>query len=67
MKTQFTVPDMMCGHCEMTIRKALTALPGVQEIEVNLKKKKVTVQHDAAVTAELLLQTVTAEGFHPAL
>ena len=67
IKTQMTVPDMMCAHCEKAIRGALAALPGVTGIDVDLKIKKVTVSHDPSVTEQTLLQTVAAEDFHPEL
>ncbi len=63
--TVLIVPDMMCGHCEMTIRKALSALPGVGEITVDLTKKTVEIHHKDSVTSEELSEIVTGEGFHP--
>ncbi len=65
--TTLIVPDMMCGHCEKTIRTALSALEGVGDIAVDLTKKTVAVNHDDAVTPQMLLDTVAAEDFHPEL
>lgn len=65
--TVLTVPDMMCGHCEMTVRKALSALDGVSDLSVDLQKKTVTVSHAAGISAEALLGAIAAEGFHPQL
>ena len=65
--TTLLVPDMMCGHCEKAIRTALSALPHVGEISVDLAAKTVTVTHDEALTAQTLLDTVAAEDFHPEL
>ena len=65
--TTLIVPDMMCGHCEKTIRTALSNLDGVGEIAVDLTKKTVAVNHDDAVTPQILLDTVAAEDFHPEL
>lgn len=68
MKTTIvTVPDMMCGHCEKAIRTALSKVDGVGEIAVDLAKKTVTVQHEDSVTAQVLLDTIAAEDFHPQL
>ena len=68
MKTTIvTVPDMMCAHCEKAIRTALSKVDGVGEIAVDLAKKTVTVQHEDAVTAQTLLDTIAAEDFHPQL
>lgn len=65
--TLMTVPDMMCGHCEKTIRNALSTLQGVEVITVDLAAKTVTVTHDDSVSAQQLLNTVAAEDFHPQL
>ncbi|MES5097474.1 heavy-metal-associated domain-containing protein [Agrobacterium sp. BA1120] len=59
--TTFTVPDMTCGHCEKTIRGALTeALPGA-DIGIDLSMHSVTVTGDAA-TAEEAMREV---GYSP--
>ncbi len=65
--TVLLVPDMMCGHCEKAIRSALTKVDGVGEIAVDLTAKTVAVQHEQTVTAQVLLDTVAAEDFHPEL
>ena len=65
--TVLSVPDMMCGHCEKAVRTALSALAGVSEISVDLAEKTVTVQHSENVTAQMLLDAVAAEDFHPTL
>lgn len=45
--TTLSVPDMTCGHCEATIRKALTeALPGA-EIAIDRARHEVRVTGDA--------------------
>lgn len=59
--TTFTVPDMTCGHCEKTIRRALAeALPGA-DIGIDLTTHRVTVTGDAA-TAE---ETMREVGYGP--
>lgn len=63
--TVLTVPDMMCAHCEMTVRKALSALNGVGEIGVDLTAKTVTVSHEEGISAEDLRKTIADQGFHP--
>jgi len=40
-----SVPSMTCGHCAMTIRKALAGI-GQSAVDVNVKNKEVRV--DAA-------------------
>lgn len=60
-KATFTVPDMTCGHCEKTIRNALSeALPGA-EVSIDLSSHKVVVDGDAD-TAMAAMQEV---GYTP--
>ena len=67
MKTLINVPDMMCSHCERTIRKALEAFPAVTEISVDLAAKTVLVTHAESLTAQQILDAIRAEDFHPSL
>lgn len=47
--TIFHVPDMTCGHCEKTVRGALSdVLPGVP-VSVDLGAQRVSVAGDAAL------------------
>ncbi len=40
----FKVEGMSCGHCKMTVEKALTSL-GYDKFKVNLKKGEVKVKN----------------------
>lgn len=44
---QFKIPDMTCGHCEKTIRAALTGLPGVERLEIDLPTKTLRIEGTA--------------------
>ena len=39
----YTVPGMHCGHCEHAVREELSAVEGVESVDVDLKTKLVTV------------------------
>lgn len=39
----YTVPGMHCGHCEQAVSEELTAVEGVESVEVDLETKLVTV------------------------
>lgn len=43
MKKTLIVEGMSCGHCVMSVKKAVGALNGVMEVEVDLATKKVEV------------------------
>ncbi len=39
----YTVPGMTCGHCKASVTKELSAVSGVESVDVDLKTKLVTV------------------------
>ena len=53
----YTVPDMSCGHCRSAITAEVSAVPGVETIDVDLDSKLVTVNgcdlDDAALIAAI--------------
>jgi len=59
------VPDISCGHCQATITKALSPLPGVQGVNVDIPSKKVTVEYDPAVVQVDAMKGVLAEEDYP--
>lgn len=64
MKTVLNVEGMSCAHCEKAIIKALTSLEGVQDVQVSLSGKTVTVQHDLdKVPVEKLKSQIEDEGY----
>jgi copper chaperone len=46
IKTVLKVDGMSCEHCVKAVTKAVGALPGVENVAVNLAAKTVTVDHD---------------------
>ena len=58
MSWTVTVENIKCGGCANSIRKALTAIPGVTGVDVDIEEGDVRVQAEeamrAAVTKRLL-------------
>lgn len=46
-KSVIIVNGMSCEHCVQAITKAVSALPGTNNISVDLNAKTVTVDHNA--------------------
>jgi uncharacterized membrane protein YraQ (UPF0718 family)/copper chaperone CopZ len=59
------VPDMTCQHCAGTIRKAVTDLPGVREINADPGTKLVTLDLGQEADPNGLIQAIGEAGFHP--
>ena len=58
------IDGMHCHKCEQAIKKALTALPGVHEVEIDFLSGQASVLHDRnAVTAKELIDAVNGAGY----
>ena len=57
------IEGMHCGHCTQSVEKALKALPGIDAVEVSLKKQEARVDADLFVTDDMLRATVEGAGF----
>jgi copper chaperone len=53
----YTVPGMTCGHCEASVKEELSAVAGVESVDVDLRAKLVTISgsslDDAALRAAI--------------
>lgn len=58
------VTGMSCGGCVASVQNLLSALPGVERVEVSLTPGQARIQYDASrVTPAALIQAVTDAGF----
>lgn len=58
------VTGMTCGGCVASVQRVLTAIPGVQSVEVSLEPGQARVVFDPARTDRAaLVQAITAAGF----
>ena len=65
MKTTIVrAPDIECQGCANAIKKALGAVPGVNEVTVDIAAKTVKVKHDEATAPRTaLLSALDKAGF----
>jgi len=54
-KETFSIPNISCGHCMMTIQNELGELTGVATVEGDIKAKAVTVQWDTPASREQIV------------
>ncbi len=54
----FSIPNISCGHCVMSIKNELTALAGVKSVEGDAAQKKITVKWDAPATLEKIREAL---------
>jgi mercuric ion binding protein len=60
------VPTMNCSACPITVKKALSKVPGVSGVEVSYEKKEATVTFDDAKATVEALTKATANAGYPA-
>jgi len=60
---QFQVPGVSCQHCINAITSEVTAIPGVQNVEVALDSKVVTVAHAEQVSADQIVAAIIEAGY----
>ena len=58
-KTEIKVGGMTCEHCVKAVTNAISALPGVGKVKVNLKSNSAKVEYDEA--------QVTLDAIHTAI
>ncbi len=58
------IPTISCDHCTRTITDALTGVPGVHTVDVDVPSKQVRVDFDAqVVTLDRLKEVLQAEDY----
>lgn len=60
-----SVPGMNCATCPITVKKALSKLPGVSKTDVNLDRHEAKVTFDDAKTNVEALTRATKDAGYP--
>ena len=63
MKKTLKIEGMMCGHCEMHVKKALEAIDGVTEALVSHKTGTAIVTLEKNVPDDVLMAVVADQGY----
>lgn len=61
--TEVTTPEIVCGGCASSIKKALGNVSGVSDVEVDVASKKVTVKHGENVSRENIVEALDRAGY----
>jgi copper chaperone len=60
---EITVKGMTCGHCAAAVTKALEALPGVSQVQVDLATGRVSFASANPIPREELARVVKGAGY----
>jgi len=55
---KFSVPNITCGHCVMTIQRELSEIDGVKKVEGDPTAKEINVEWDPPATLEKIKSTL---------
>ncbi len=61
-KKTLKIQGMTCNHCVMRVQKALKAVPGVQDAQVDLKRAEADITFDEGKTALEKLSTAVVDA-----
>jgi mercuric ion binding protein len=59
------IPTMDCPVCPITVKKALSQVPGVRQTDVDFKKRQAIVSYDDATTNVAALKESTKNAGYP--
>lgn len=62
MKKKLYIEGMSCEHCVKHVKDALSEIPGVGAVEVDLKNKYAIVESTAEISDETLKNAVVEEA-----
>ena len=54
----FSIPNISCGHCVMSIKNELSEIEGIQAVEGDPASKTITVEWEAPATLEDIKATL---------
>lgn len=66
-KTEITVTGMSCGHCERSVKDAISELDGITGVNITLATGKTEVEFDdAKVSVQQIKNAVNETGIYSA-
>ncbi|MGC8658504.1 MAG: heavy-metal-associated domain-containing protein [Desulfomonilaceae bacterium] len=63
MDTVIKVKGMSCQHCVMAVKKVLSSLNGVKDVNVDLEKGQATITHEAPIDMNDARQRIEKAGY----
>jgi len=64
-KVTLSVPEISCEHCEHAITEALTPVPGVRSVQVDIPARLVELDFDDAALSIDKVKEILAEEDYP--
>ncbi len=61
--TTVTAPDITCDGCANAIKNAFGRVDGVDEVQVDVETKQVTVRHEPSIDRDRIVDVLDQAGF----
>jgi copper chaperone CopZ len=61
--TTYTVTGMTCGHCVQAVTDEISAIPGVESVDVQLATGAVTVVSEQSLSQDAVMAAVDEAGY----
>lgn len=63
-QTVVIAPDISCAHCVAAITRAVSAIPGVESVDIDIPSKRVAIGHwSGAVALAEVARVMDDEGY----
>ncbi|GAA3021478.1 copper chaperone CopZ [Tetragenococcus solitarius] len=64
MKQKFSIEGMNCAHCVMRIENAVNELPGIQKVNIHLKRNNGVIKFDETkVNSQQIAEKINETGY----
>ena len=63
MAATIKVKGMSCQHCVMSIKKALSQLEGIRNVDVDLQKGEVRLENSRGIEAKVIEKAIEEAGY----
>jgi len=63
MQTTLKVPNMTCNNCVAHVKKAVGEVDGVEDVDIDLKSKRVNIQHQQPIRFEKIREAIETAGY----
>jgi len=57
------IKGMNCGHCVMAVTRALRAIEGIRDVDVDLSKGTATYEEDKPVPVDAIVAAIRKAGY----
>ena len=61
--TTVTAPDITCSGCSNAIKNAFGRVEGVDEVQVDVETKQVSVRHESSIDRNRIVSVLDQAGF----